>query len=139
MPITSLTRTLMVAALLAGGQLCVAAGANAQAQLPQTQAPVVADIPDQKLNAAATALLQVTRVQQDLSVLFRGGPRPTCNRPGQVGEVAESHHFAPVTFSPKGFTFLSRFGCRPGFVTFRQTFGCRSHGARLHLSEAQNG
>jgi len=65
MPITSLTRTLMVAALLAGGQLCVAAGANAQAQLQQIQAPVVADIPDQKLNAAATALLQVTRVQQE--------------------------------------------------------------------------
>jgi hypothetical protein len=54
----------MVAALLATGQLCAAATASAQDQLPGTQAPVVADIPDQKLNAAATALMLVNQVQQ---------------------------------------------------------------------------
>jgi hypothetical protein len=65
MPIRSLTRPLAVVALITAGQLCIAPTARAQDQLPEARAPVVADIPDHKLNAAATALMLVTRVQQE--------------------------------------------------------------------------
>ncbi len=73
MPIRLLTRSLMVAALVAGGhQLCTATAANAQAQLPGIQAPVVSDIPDQKLDAVVTALVAVDRVQQEYREKLKG-------------------------------------------------------------------
>ena len=65
MSIRSLTSPLMVVALLASAQLCFAPVASAQAQLPEAQVPFVPDIPDQKLDAAATALALVSRLHQE--------------------------------------------------------------------------
>jgi 3-oxoacyl-[acyl-carrier-protein] synthase III len=63
----------MAAAVVVGGyQLCTAPAANAQAQVPGIQAPVVADIPDQKLDAAATAMVGVDRVQQEYREKLKG-------------------------------------------------------------------
>jgi hypothetical protein len=55
----------MMAALVAGGQLCIASTANAQAQSPEIQSPVAPQIPDHKLDAAATAMMEVNRLQPE--------------------------------------------------------------------------
>ena len=72
MPIRSLAQSFMLATLLtAGQQLCIASTGNAQAQFPEAQQPTVADIPDQKLDAAATALVTVDRVQKQYQEQLR--------------------------------------------------------------------